>query len=189
VDDARAAHRYFQEDGKYKCFHGSVKSLAERRLEKENRIPYNVETSNVRSKFLFSAMEVPVMSNHRESVHTDKAPAAIGPYSQANIAGSMVFVSGQLGLDEQTGVFVEGGIRAQTEKALRNMRAVLEAAGASLDDVTACTVFLKDMNDFAAMNEVYATFFTENPPSRAAIEVARLPKDGIVEISCIAVKA
>ena len=129
------------------------------------------------------------MSHHREPVHTDRAPKAIGPYSQANVAGKMVFVSGQLGLDENSGSFVDGGVREQTDKALRNMTAILEAAGASLDDVTACTVFLKDMNDFAAMNEVYATFFASNPPSRAAIEVARLPKDGLVEISCIAVKA
>ncbi|HOJ04658.1 MAG TPA: RidA family protein [Bacteroidota bacterium] len=128
------------------------------------------------------------MSHHREIVHTDQAPKAIGPYSQANIAGNLVFVSGQLGFDPATGNFVDGGVREQTEQALRNMRAILEAAGASLADVTACTVYLKDMNDFAAMNEVYATFFSENPPSRAAIQVARLPKDGIVEISCIAVK-
>lgn len=128
------------------------------------------------------------MSHHREIIHTDQAPKAIGPYSQANIAGNLVFVSGQLGLDPATGNFVDGGVREQTEQALRNMRAILEAAGASLADVTACTVYLKDMNDFAAMNEVYATFFSENPPSRAAIQVARLPKDGIVEISCIAVK-
>ncbi len=128
------------------------------------------------------------MSHHRETVATDRAPAALGPYSQANVAGNMIFVSGQLGMDEKTGAFVEGGVRAQTEKALQNMQAILETAGAGMDDVTACTVFLKDMDDFAAMNEVYATFFTENPPSRAAIEVARLPKDGIVEISCIAVK-
>lgn len=128
------------------------------------------------------------MSHHRETVSTDAAPAAIGPYSQANTAGNMVFVSGQLGLDAQTGAFVAGGVREQTEKALRNMQAILEAAGASLDDVTACTVYLKDMNDFAAMNEVYAGFFQSNPPSRAAIEVARLPKDGLVEISCIAVR-
>ncbi len=128
------------------------------------------------------------MSHHREIIHTDQAPKAIGPYSQANIAGNLVFVSGQLGFDPATGNFVDGGVREQTEQALRNMRAILEAAGASLADVTACTVYLKDMNDFAAMNEVYATFFSENPPSRAAIQVARLPKDGIVEISCIAVK-
>jgi 2-iminobutanoate/2-iminopropanoate deaminase len=128
------------------------------------------------------------MSHHREIIHTDQAPKAIGPYSQANIAGNLVFVSGQLGFDPATGNFVDGGVREQTEQALRNMRAILEAAGASLADVTACTVYLKDMNDFAAMNEVYATFFSENPPSRAAIQVARLPKDGIVEISCIAFK-
>ncbi len=128
------------------------------------------------------------MSHHREIVHTDKAPAAIGPYSQANVAGNMVFVSGQLGLDERSGAFVDGGVREQTEKALRNMQAILEAAGAGMDDVTVCTVFLKDMNDFVAMNDVYAGFFASNPPSRAAFEVARLPKDGLVEISCIAVK-
>ena len=128
------------------------------------------------------------MSHHREAVHTDDAPAALGPYSQAIVAGNMVFVSGQLGLDEKTGEFVEGGIVEQTDKALKNMKAVLAAAGAAFEDVTACTVFLKDMNDFAAMNEVYATYFTGVAPSRAAIEVARLPKDGIVEISCIAVK-
>lgn len=128
------------------------------------------------------------MSHHREIVHTDKAPKAIGPYSQANTAGNMVFVSGQLGFDPENMQFVDGGVAGQTEQALQNLTAVLEAAGAGLDDVTACTVFLKDMNDFAAMNEVYARHFSSNPPSRAAIEVARLPKDGLVEISCIAVK-
>ena len=128
------------------------------------------------------------MSHHRETVHTDKAPKALGPYSQAVTAGHMVFVSGQLGLDPETGNFVEGGVPEQTERVLQNLTAILEAAGATLGDVTACTVFLKDMNDFAAMNEVYARHFTANPPSRAAIEVARLPKDGLVEISCIAVK-
>ncbi|MDX9757734.1 MAG: RidA family protein [Bacteroidota bacterium] len=128
------------------------------------------------------------MSHHRETVHTDRAPKALGPYSQANVAGNLVFVSGQLGLDPATGNFVPGGVKEQTLKVLENLRAILEAAGATLGDVTACTVFLKDMNDFAAMNEVYATFFSENPPTRAAIEVARLPKDGLVEISCIAVK-
>lgn len=132
--------------------------------------------------------ECQTMSHHREPVHTDKAPKALGPYSQANVAGNMVFVSGQLGLDENTGSFVDGGVQEQTDKVLKNLSAILEAAGAALDDVTACTVFLKDMNDFAAMNEVYARYFTSNPPSRAAIEVARLPKDGLVEISCIAVK-
>jgi 2-iminobutanoate/2-iminopropanoate deaminase len=129
------------------------------------------------------------MSHHREIIHSDRAPRAIGPYSQANIAGNMLFVSGQLGLDAETGEFVAGGVREQTNRALQNLQAILEAAGCTLDDVTACTVYMKDMNDFAAMNEVYATYFGTNPPSRAAIEVARLPKDGLVEISCIAVKA
>lgn len=129
------------------------------------------------------------MSHHREIVHTDNAPKALGPYSQANVAGTMVFVSGQLALDPATGDFVPGGVREQTEQVLKNMTAILEAAGAKLSDVTACTVYLKDMNDFAAMNEVYAKYFSENPPTRAAIQVARLPKDGIVEISCIAVRA
>ncbi|MBR9979032.1 MAG: RidA family protein [Bacteroidetes bacterium] len=128
------------------------------------------------------------MSHHREAVKTDKAPAALGPYSQAIVAGNMVFVSGQLGMDPESGSFVDGGVRAQTDRALKNLVAVLEAAGATVNDVTACTVFLKDMNDFVAVNEVYAQYFTDVPPSRAAIEVARLPKDGLVEISCIAVK-
>ena len=129
------------------------------------------------------------MSHHREIIHTDDAPKALGPYSQANVAGNFVFVSGQLALDPATGDFVPGGVREQTEQVLKNMTAILTAAGAALSDVTACTVYLKDMNDFAAMNEVYAKYFSENPPTRAAIQVARLPKDGIVEISCIAVKS
>ncbi len=128
------------------------------------------------------------MSHRREIGHTDSAPKALGPYSQANIAGNMVFVSGQLGMDPASGEFVDGGVAQQTDRALKNLQAILEAAGCTLDDVTACTVFMKDMNDFVAMNEVYARYFSENPPSRAAFEVARLPKDGIVEISCIAVK-
>jgi len=127
------------------------------------------------------------MNNHRRIISTDKAPKAIGPYSQANAVGTMIFVSGQLGLDPQTMSFVSDGVKEQTQCALDNMKAILEAAGASLDDVTACTVYLKNMSDFAVMNEVYATYFKVNPPSRAAIEVARLPKDGLVEISCIAV--
>lgn len=121
-------------------------------------------------------------------ISTPNAPQAIGPYSQAVKAGNMVFVSGQLGLDPQSGQFVEGGVQEQTKQALTNLRAVLEAAGCTLEDVTACTVFLKSMDDFVAMNEVYATFFTSNPPSRAAVEVSRLPKDGLFEIACIAVK-
>jgi 2-iminobutanoate/2-iminopropanoate deaminase len=128
------------------------------------------------------------MSEFRTIISTTDAPQAIGPYSQAVKAGNMLFVSGQLGMDPSTGQFVEGGIAEQTKRALANMQSVLAAAGYGLTDVVACTVYLKDMNDFAAMNGVYATFFTENPPSRAAVEVARLPKDGLFEIACIAVK-
>ncbi len=128
------------------------------------------------------------MSHHREIVATASAPAALGPYSQANIAGNMVFVSGQLGLDPATGSFVEGGVQEQTDRALKNLAAILDAAGCTFGDVVACTVYLKDMNDFAAMNAIYAGYFTADPPSRAAVEVARLPKDGLVEIACIAVK-
>lgn len=126
------------------------------------------------------------MSN-RTVIATPDAPAALGPYNQAIKAGGMVFASGQLGLDPATGDFVEGGVPAQTRRALDNLTAVLKEAGATLADVVNCTVYLKDMNDFAAMNAEYATYFTTNPPSRATVEVARLPKDGLVEIACIAV--
>ncbi len=126
------------------------------------------------------------MSN-RTVIATPDAPAALGPYNQAIKAGNMVFASGQLGLDPATGDFVEGGVPAQTRRALDNLTAVLKEAGATLADVVNCTVYLKDMNDFAAMNAEYATYFTTNPPSRATVEVARLPKDGLVEIACIAV--
>lgn len=129
------------------------------------------------------------MSHHREVISTADAPQAIGPYSQAIVAGSLVFVSGQIGLDPKTGQFAEGGVSAQTQQMLRNVSAILAAAGCTLQDVVSCTVFLKDMNDFAAMNDAYATFFTRQPPSRAAAEACRLPKDALVEIACIAVKS
>ena len=121
---------------------------------------------------------------------TDKAPAAIGPYSQGVSAPlrSIVISSGQLPVDSATGAFAEGGIAGQTRQSLENVKAVLAADGCTLEDVIKTTVFLKDMNDFAAMNEVYATFFPTNPPARSAVEVARLPKDAMVEIEAIAVK-
>ena len=123
------------------------------------------------------------------SIHTDKAPAAIGPYSQGVAAGSFVFVSGQLPLDPETGKFPEG-IAAQTEQSIKNLREILLAAGTDLDRVVKTTVFLFDMNDFAAMNAVYQQAFgTENCPARAAIEVRRLPKDALVEIEAVAVIA
>ena len=121
-------------------------------------------------------------------ISTANAPAAIGPYSQALDLGNMVITSGQLPLDPATGAFPEG-IQAQTKQSLTNVKAILEAAGLSMDSVVKTTVFLSDMNHFGAMNEVYATFFTEGSyPARSAVEVARLPKDALVEIEVIAVK-
>lgn len=125
----------------------------------------------------------------RQIVETEKAPRAIGPYSQAVIAGGFVFASGQIPLDPQTGEFVAGGVTEQTEQVLRNLSAVLEAAGSSLKQVVKTTVFLADMNDFAAMNEVYGRYFDEQPPARATVEAARLPKDARVEIEAVALAA
>ena len=121
---------------------------------------------------------------------TDKAPAAIGPYSQGISAkpGTITITSGQLPIDPATGAFAEGGIAGQTRQSLENVKAVLAAAGFEMSDVIKTTVFLKDMNDFAAMNEVYATYFASEAPARSAVEVARLPKDALVEIEAIAVK-
>ena len=119
-------------------------------------------------------------------VHTDKAPAAIGPYSQAVKAGGFLFLSGQVALDPASGQVVEGDVRAQTERVLQNLQAVLAAAGSSLAAVVKTTVFLADMNDFAAMNEVYGRFFSSDPPARVTVQVARLPKDVPVEIDLIA---
>lgn len=121
-------------------------------------------------------------------IKTDKAPKAVGPYSQGIIAGDLIFVSGQIPFDPINGKMVTGSIKDQTEQSLKNVKAIIEAAGATLEDVVKCTVFLKDMNDFKDMNEVYSTFFKENPPARAAVEVARLPLDVDVEIEAIALK-
>lgn len=122
-----------------------------------------------------------------EIVSTDKAPGAIGPYSQAVKAGNMVFCSGQIPIDPSTGEFVPGGVVEQAEQVLKNLTAVLEAAGSGLDMVVKTTVFLADMGDFAAMNEVYARYFGESKPARATVQAARLPKDALVEIDCIAI--
>ena len=119
---------------------------------------------------------------------TQAAPAAIGPYSQGVEAGTFVITSGQLPLDSATGAFAEGGVSGQTRQSLLNVQAILAQAGLTLKDVVKTTVFLKDMNDFAAMNQAYAEFFPENPPARSAVEVARLPKDALVEIEAIAVR-
>lgn len=119
-------------------------------------------------------------------IHTDDAPAAIGPYSQAMVAGGLLFCSGQIPMDPATGAIVGEDVAAQTEQVFANLRAVLHAAGTRLDHVAKCTVFLKNMNDFAAMNEVYARHFDGHRPARAAVEVSRLPKDVLVEIEAIA---
>ena len=121
----------------------------------------------------------------KQVIATTGAPAAIGPYSQAIVSNGFVFVSGQIPLDPG-GVLLEGSIAEQTARVLDNLKAVLEASGSSLANVVKTTVYLKDMAEFAAMNEVYARYFTEQPPARATVEVARLPKDVRVEIDCIA---
>ncbi len=124
----------------------------------------------------------------KKIISTDKAPKAIGPYSQAVEANGMLFISGQVPLNPQTGQIVEGGIEAQTKQVLENIKAILEAAGYSLDDVVKTTVYMKDLGDFAKMNEVYASYFSKNPPARAAFQVARLPLDVMIEIETIAIK-
>ena len=122
----------------------------------------------------------------KEIIQTEHAPQAIGPYSQAVRANGFVFASGQIPTDPETAQFVAGGIKEQTEQVLKNLSAVLEAAGSDLRHVVKTTVFLLDMGEFTAMNEVYATFFTEQPPARATVQAARLPRDARVEIEAIA---
>ncbi|MEK7403926.1 MAG: RidA family protein [Acidobacteriota bacterium] len=122
----------------------------------------------------------------RHTVATDRAPKAIGPYSQAVISGGFAFLSGQIPLDPATGQMVDGDVAAQTERVLENLKAVLEACGSSLARVVKTTVYLKDLGDFPRMNEVYARYFLESPPARATVEVARLPRDARVEIDAVA---
>jgi 2-iminobutanoate/2-iminopropanoate deaminase len=125
------------------------------------------------------------MSEDKVIVHTNAAPSAIGPYSQAVVAGGVVYCSGQIPIDPATGELVMGSVAAQTRLALNNLKAVLEAAGSGMDQVVKAGVFLKDLSDFNEMNEVYAEFFPQAPPARACVEVSRLPKDVDVEIDCI----
>ena len=122
---------------------------------------------------------------NKSAVSTDQAPAAIGPYSQAISLGDLLFTSGQIPL-KPDGSMKEGDITAQSHQVLKNLKAVLEAGGSSLDNVVKCTCFLSDMNHFAAMNEVYGSYFTGTPPARSAVEVARLPKDVLLEIEAVA---
>ncbi len=122
----------------------------------------------------------------RQAIHTDRAPQAIGPYSQAIRAGGLLFVSGQIPLDPSTGELVDGDVRAQTEQVMRNLGEILQAAGVSFDRVVRTTIFLADLADFAAVNETYGGYFDAPAPARATFQVARLPKDARVEIDAIA---
>lgn len=123
----------------------------------------------------------------KKIIHTEKAPKAVGPYSQATEANGMLFISGQIGINPETGIMAEG-VEAQTRQVLSNLKAILDKAGYDVKDVVKCTCLLKDMNDFKAMNTIYAEFFNSEPPARAAFGVSRLPLDALVEIEAIAVK-
>jgi len=123
----------------------------------------------------------------KEAVHTDRAPNPIGPYSQGIRANGFIFLAGQVALDPKSGELISGDVRQQTERTLENLKGVLEAAGANLNHVVKVTIFLKNMGDFAGMNEIYARYFPKLPPARSTVEVARLPKDALVEVELIAV--
>ena len=120
-------------------------------------------------------------------ISSEHAPKAIGPYSQAVVVNGIAYLSGQIPMDPATGQIIEGGIEAQTQRVLENLKSVLEACGASLASVVKTTVFLKDMAEFPKMNEVYGRYFSENPPARSTVQAARLPRDVSVEIDCIAI--
>ena len=122
----------------------------------------------------------------KKIIATDKAPAAIGPYSQAVKVGNLLFTSGMIPINPETNTLVEGGIEVQAEQAFKNIKNLLEAAGSSVDKVVKTVVFIKDMNDFAKVNEIYAKYFTDNYPARSCVEVARLPKDVLIEIEAVA---
>ena len=121
-------------------------------------------------------------------VNSPNAPAPIGPYSHAVLAGNTLYISGQIALDAQNGNLINETIEAETHQVMKNMQAILATAGMSFSDVAKCTIFVKDMNNFARINEIYGSYFTQNPPARETVEVSRLPKDVNVEISAIAIK-
>ena len=123
----------------------------------------------------------------REVINTKNAPGAIGPYSQGIIVGDFVYTSGQIPINPATGV-VETDIKVATKQSMENVKAILEAAGTSLEKVIKTSIFLKDLNDFAVVNEIYGTYFSENPPARSCVQVAKLPKDAVIEIEAIATK-
>lgn len=134
-----------------------------------------------------SALAVGAQSPVKKAIATDEAPKAIGPYSQAIVANGFVFAAGQIGSDPKTGTLVEGGIEAETEQVLKNIEAVLKAAGSSMKDVVKATVFLADMNDFAKMNAIYGKWMGEPYPARSTVQVARLPRDARIEIEVVAI--
>lgn len=138
--------------------------------------------------FLFCLLSLTASAQTKKAISTENAPAAIGPYSQAIEAGGMIFVSGQLPIDPATGAFAPGDVKAQAKQSLTNIKNILEKAGLTMDHVVKTSVFLADITDFAAMNEVYATFFKAPYPGRSAMAVKDLPKGARVEIECIAVK-
>ena len=149
---------------------------------------YNLVFMTVAAVVLALGAAAPAAQSLKTEVKTDLAPKAVGPYAQAITAGGFVFCSGQIPLDPATGKIVEGGIEVQTRQVLANLKAVLEAAGSSLDHVVKCTVMITDMADFAAMNKVYAEFFKAPFPARATFQVSGLAMKAMVEIDCIAVK-
>ena len=138
--------------------------------------------------FVLVLMTTVSFAQEKKVVLTKDAPQPIGPYSQAIKAGGFVFASGQIALDPATGKLIEGDIKAQTERVLKNLSAVLAAAGSSMDRVVRTTVFLKNISDFPAMNEVYGQFFKNEPPSRSTVQVAALPKDSLLEIDVVALQ-
>jgi 2-iminobutanoate/2-iminopropanoate deaminase len=129
-------------------------------------------------------MEVSVMTKH--VIKTEQAPPAIGPYSQAIVANGLIFAAGQIPLDPRTGQLVLGDVRVQTKRVMENLKAVLEAAGSSMGRVVKTTVFLRDLNDFGVMNEIYGEYFQESPPARSTVQVGKLPRDAAVEIEAVA---
>jgi 2-iminobutanoate/2-iminopropanoate deaminase len=133
-------------------------------------------------------VEIVSETPEREVIATEKAPAAVGPYSQAIRAGDLILTAGQLGIDPETGKLTAGGVQAQTRQALANLQAVLEAGGSRLDRAVKVTLFLQDMDDFKAVNEIYAEFFSQDPPARSAAQVAALPLGGLVMIEVIALR-
>ncbi len=124
----------------------------------------------------------------KKIIYTEKAPKPIGPYSQAIIAGDFIFTSGQIPIDPKTNQLVQGDIKEQTKQVLENLKAILEEAGVTFDDVVKVTVYMKDLNEFSAMNEIYSEYFKNSPPARTTVEVSRLPRDVKIEIDLIAVK-